>query len=156
MAGTRRPLRLETLEARDVAAASPAIAGPVPVNAFSVGKDAGGDPLVNLYNTVGGLVRSFEAYSPAFHGGVRVATADINGDNIKDVITAPGPGGGPDIRVFDGASGAADPRVLGLLAGVHRRRLHRGRGCQRRWPGGHHYRRRRGRRTARRSVQRRQ
>jgi hypothetical protein len=33
---------------------------------------------------------------------VRVATADLNGDSIPDIITAPGPGGGPDVRVFDG------------------------------------------------------
>jgi len=106
MVGVRRLLRLEVLEARDVPAASPDIGGPVPVPAFSVGKGAGSDTLVNLYNTVGGLVRSFEAYNSAFRGGVRVATADINGDGVKDTITAPGPGGGPDIRVFDGASGA--------------------------------------------------
>ncbi len=41
---------------------------------------------------------------PGFQGEVRVALADINGDGTKDIITAPGPGGGPDIRVLNGVN----------------------------------------------------
>src|SRR5262249_43754243 len=33
---------------------------------------------------------------------VRVALADVNGDGVPDIITAPGPGSGPDVRIFDG------------------------------------------------------
>ncbi len=76
------------------------------VPAFAVGAGAGGGPQVNVYFNDGTLVRSFNAYDPAFRGGVRVATADLNGDGIKDVITAAGPGGGPHVRIFDGATGA--------------------------------------------------
>jgi hypothetical protein len=36
---------------------------------------------------------------------VRVATADITLDSTDDIITAPGPGGGPHIKVFDGRTG---------------------------------------------------
>src|SRR5205085_903877 len=46
------------------------------------------------------------AYSPYFLGGVRVATGDLTGDGVPDIFTAPGPGGGPDMRVFDGVNGA--------------------------------------------------
>src|SRR5205823_6602530 len=41
-----------------------------------------------------------------FRGGVHVATADVNGDGQDDVITAPGNGGGPLVRVWDGNTGA--------------------------------------------------
>jgi hypothetical protein len=54
----------------------------------------------------GKLIRSFLAYDSRFRGGVRVALADVNGDSVPDIITAPGPSGGPDIRVFDGRTGA--------------------------------------------------
>jgi hypothetical protein len=70
----------------------------------ATGAGAGGGPQVNVYNAqTGSLLYAFYAYTPAFTGGVRVAVADVNGDGIPDIITAPGPGGGPDIRVFDGA-----------------------------------------------------
>ncbi len=45
------------------------------------------------------------APSQGFVGGVRVALADVTGDGIDDVITGPGTGGGPRIRVFDGNTG---------------------------------------------------
>jgi hypothetical protein len=47
-------------------------------------------------------VTDFFAYDPNFRGGVRVAVADLNGDDVPDVITAPGPGMPPLVRVFDG------------------------------------------------------
>jgi hypothetical protein len=88
--------------------------------AYAVGAGPGGVPLVNVYNDQGELFRSFLAYASAFRGGVRVATADINGDGVPDIITAPGPGGGPHVRVFDGVTFAVitefmayDPRFTG-------------------------------------------
>jgi hypothetical protein len=56
-------------------------------------------------------------------GGTRVATGDVNGDNIEDVITAAGPGGGPHIKVFSGADGTVlkdflVPQLPGYVGGL--------------------------------------
>src|SRR5262249_10827794 len=93
------------------------VVGPRPAVRFAVGAGAGGGPQVNLYSGDGTLVRSFRAYDQTFRGGVRVATADITGDGIPDVVTAPGPGGGPHVKVFDGATGAVVRDFFAYAAG---------------------------------------
>jgi hypothetical protein len=71
------------------------------------GADAGGGPHVRVFGAVTGQeVFGFMAYDPRFGGGVRVASGDVNGDGQADIITAPGRGGGPHVRVFDGRNGA--------------------------------------------------
>jgi hypothetical protein len=88
---------------------------------FVTGADAGGAPLVEVFDGATGLMKSsFNAYDPSFRGGVRVATGDVNDDGIPDIITGPGPGGGPEVKVFDGKTGqvirdfmAFDPNFLG-------------------------------------------
>jgi streptogramin lyase len=73
------------------------------------GPGAGGGPDVRVYNaTNGNLVNEFYAYDSHFQGGVNAIMADMNLDGVPDIITAPGPGGGPDIRVFDGITGKID------------------------------------------------
>jgi streptogramin lyase len=85
------------------------------------GPDAGGGPDVRVIDpTTGAIIKEILAYDPRFLGGVRVAVGDVNHDGIPDIVTAPGKGGGPDIRVFDGVTGqlirdfmAYDPRFTG-------------------------------------------
>ncbi len=90
--------RLVRLEDRMQPAASATIA---------FGADAGGLPYVRLYDPTNNTqVRAFLAYNASFLGGVHVAEGDLNGDGIPDIVTAPGSGGGPDIKVFDGRTGA--------------------------------------------------
>jgi len=71
-----------------------------------VGADAGSLPLVRTIDVAtGAVISQITAYDSGFRGGVRVARADFNTDGILDVVTAAGPGGGPHVRVFDGATG---------------------------------------------------
>jgi hypothetical protein len=66
-----------------------------------------GGPHVQVFSGQDGtLLRSFFAYDPSFTGGVYVAAADVNGDGFADIVTGPGPGGGPHVRVFSGKDGS--------------------------------------------------
>jgi hypothetical protein len=95
-------LRLEGLEAREMPAT------------LVTGTGAGSEPLVRVFDTTtNSLVREFLAYDATFTGGVRVATGDVSGDGVDDVITVPGPGGGPLVKIFDGTDGK---RLGGFLA----------------------------------------
>lgn len=78
------------------------------------GAGGNGGPQVNVFNAnTGSLNFSFFPFSPSFAGGVRVAVGDVNGDGVADVIAAAGPGGGPNIGVFNGATGQ---RISGPLS----------------------------------------
>ena len=92
----------------------PAFAGGVSVAAGDVNGDGrvdvitgpgpGGGPLVRVWSGVDFTeIVGFFAYDPAFTGGVSVAAGDVDGDGRADIITGPGPGGGPHVRVFSGA-----------------------------------------------------
>ena len=66
------------------------------------GTEDGGGPQLRIFNKDGNLIHpGFFAYDTAFRGGVNVASADVNGDGIDDIITGPGAPGGPHVRVFD-------------------------------------------------------
>jgi hypothetical protein len=75
------------------------------VGLVAVGAGPGGGPAVKVFNPDGTLRFSFLAYEPAFTGGVSVATADVTGDGVDDIITGAGAGGSSRVEVFDGATG---------------------------------------------------
>jgi uncharacterized repeat protein (TIGR01451 family) len=69
------------------------------------GAGAGGGPHVEVFSGAGGpVIASFFAYGASFHGGVSVSAGDLNGDGYADIVTGAGPGGGPHVKVFDGAA----------------------------------------------------
>ncbi len=67
-----------------------------------VGADAGGGPnVVVVSGKDGSVLLNFFAFDPQFTGGVRVAAGDLDGDGRADIVGAAGPGGGPEVAVFD-------------------------------------------------------
>jgi len=66
---------------------------------------AGGGPAIAIVNTqTGAVTKSFFAFDPAFSGGVTIALADFNNDGVLDLVTGAGPGGGPQVNIFDGSN----------------------------------------------------
>ncbi|MFO0851580.1 MAG: VCBS repeat-containing protein [Gemmataceae bacterium] len=95
-------LHLSPLEDRVV----PTLAG-VPANAVVVAPDTGGIPVVRVVSpSTGATVGEVQAYEDSFRGGVRAALGDVTGDGVRDLVIAPGVGGGPRARIIDGKTGA--------------------------------------------------
>ncbi|HEY1192265.1 MAG TPA: right-handed parallel beta-helix repeat-containing protein [Gemmata sp.] len=97
-------------------------AGAAPVYLTAVGADAGASGHVKVYNADGSLRFSFLAFA-GFDGGVRVATGDVNGDGVDDIVVGAGPGAaGGHVKVFDGATGSLISSFLafpGFSGGVN-------------------------------------
>ncbi|MFO0802607.1 MAG: VCBS repeat-containing protein [Gemmataceae bacterium] len=73
-----------------------------PPGAGVVGADAGGGPVVKVFDRAGNRTATFFAFDPSFTGGVRVASGDVTGDGIDDIVAATGPGTAARVRVFQG------------------------------------------------------
>lgn len=79
-------------------------------NELIVGAGEGGGPRVLVINNStfvsGGsaifVMADFFAYESSFRNGVRVAAGDLTGNGRDFIVTAPGYGGGPLIKTFDG------------------------------------------------------
>ena len=68
------------------------------------GAGFGGGPQVRIFKPSGKVIGQFFAYDEHFRGGVKVLVGDIDGGssrNKREIITSPGPGGGPHIRIFN-------------------------------------------------------
>lgn len=66
-----------------------------------VGPVASDPPEVRLFTGHGEQVARFNAYEEHFRGGVQVGMGDVDGDGTGEIVTAPGPGTPPQIRIFD-------------------------------------------------------
>ncbi|HUR77918.1 MAG TPA: hypothetical protein VMZ22_08215 [Acidimicrobiales bacterium] len=83
------------------------------------GAGPGGGPHVKVFETSlqGGdpnysVIGSFFAYDPNFHGGVDLASCNVDGLD-DEIVTGPGPGGGPHVRMF---TKAGTPTPLSFMA----------------------------------------
>jgi len=87
-----------------------------------VGKDSGGAPEVRVFDSNTGQQKlQFLAYPANFHGGVHVATGDVNGDGVYDIVTGPGRGSPLEVRVFDGIDGSQLSGPIGSFLAYNRR-----------------------------------
>jgi hypothetical protein len=97
------PGQLQPFGTASLHQATPAGVAP---SGFAAAADAGGGPQVTLYNPDGTTRSSLMAFDPSFAGGVRVATADFNGDGVPDLVVGTGPDVPTLVRVLDGVTGA--------------------------------------------------
>lgn len=74
------------------------------IDEIIAGAGVNGGPHVRVFDQNGTpkLTAGFFAFDPGFRGGVTVATGDIDGDGIDEIITGAGTGGGPHVRIFEG------------------------------------------------------
>ncbi|MBX9579832.1 MAG: S8 family serine peptidase, partial [Gemmataceae bacterium] len=77
----------------------------LPGDEVVVGAAAGGGPHVKVFDPRTGDTRlSFFAFEDDGRLGVSVAAADLDGDGKAEILTGPGDGGGPVVRVFTGGT----------------------------------------------------
>ncbi len=84
-------------------AASPLVASALAFPAVKFAAGAAGS--VSVYGQFGEAVRTIVPFGAGYTAGVRVATADLNGDGTPDLIAATGPGVANQVKVYDGRGG---------------------------------------------------
>lgn len=62
----------------------------------------GRDASLKVFTADGKLLKESLAYPHSFQGGAHLTTIDLAGDGKKEIVTSPGPGGGPHVRLWNG------------------------------------------------------
>lgn len=87
----------------------------------------GGGPHVRILNNQCELIDpGFFAYDKNARYGVNIGVGDLDADGIAEIVTGPGPGGPPEVRIFDksgtliggGFNAYAEDDTSGILVGV--------------------------------------
>ncbi len=74
------------------------------------GTGKGAAPQARVFSQAGAaLGPAWYAFDTAFRGGVSVAAGDLNGDGRAEIVAGAGPGGGPQVRVFNRYGRALQP-----------------------------------------------
>jgi uncharacterized delta-60 repeat protein len=71
-----------------------------------VGPGVGGTPTANIFNNAGVRIKQVACFSPTLPFGVRVATLDVDGDGMDDLLAGSGAGGTPTLKIKDGDTSA--------------------------------------------------
>lgn len=98
--GTGRVNAARAVELARVYTDTPAASVMHPNGRMALGAPTGQEPRVKILARDGSVESSFLAYAQTFTGGVNVALGDVDGDGEEDLVTVPGPGGGPHVRIF--------------------------------------------------------
>jgi lipoprotein-anchoring transpeptidase ErfK/SrfK len=77
------------------------------VNDIITGTQYGGGPQVRTFNNIGEVKEAgFFAYAETFRGGVNLTCGDLDDDGHDELVTTPGPSGGPHVRIWELVDGA--------------------------------------------------
>lgn len=72
---------------------------------YAVGTNGGGVAQVNVYDArTGAMLGIINPFGQKYTGGVSLATGDVTGDGIADIVVGAGQGISPTVKVFDGAT----------------------------------------------------
>ncbi|MFA5052405.1 MAG: VCBS repeat-containing protein, partial [Patescibacteria group bacterium] len=71
-------------------------------------------PQVRVFNYEGTALSQFFAYASRLRGSFTSFVADVNSDGVSEIVTAPGAGMGPQVRIFD-STGKALNQFFTLL-----------------------------------------
>lgn len=66
-----------------------------------VGFGVDSQPRIKVFDADGVVLSSFLAYDSTFRGGVHVTVGDVDNDGIDEIITAPGSGAAPVVKIFN-------------------------------------------------------
>ena len=85
------------------------------VNDIVTGTQFGAGPHVRTFDSMGTPKDNggFMSYADSFRGGVNISCGDLDDDGQAELVTSPGPSGGPDVKIWSFVSPSFQGGVLG-------------------------------------------